>query len=207
MRTWNEEEWIYTHDDIEAYHDSKRVNSHFSLPMPYAERVFSIRITDDGLVTRDPLSPPRFSSKGARVIGGDFGNLVAYKHIKSLHPQAWIWAERYTFTQSPASALWTMSQERFVAALGMEQLIEIQKRAISLDLDPAGKTSGRPDLAVYMPEANMPWRFIELKKKGKDRLSETQRKWLALIADLLGKDAAVEVSLSKFDFSLQFSEE
>lgn len=192
---WDQVSWTYTSADVEAYHDANRINGHFGLPLPHRERVFAIWMNDLGLMARDPKATPRVSAKGNRIIGGDFGNLVAYREIKSRHPEAWIWAERYTFALEAASPTWAEAQQAFVSLLGKDRLAEIQKRAVSLGLNPLGKTSGRPDLAVYVPGGAVPWRFIELKKKSKDYLRENQKQWLTLIADVLGKQAAIEATL------------
>jgi|SRR6185437_8354964 len=193
--TWSQIQWTYTRDDVDAYCDARRINGHFGLPLPHRERVFAIWMDQQGLMIRDPKAPPRLSPKGNPVIGGDFGNLVAYREVKTPHPGAWIWAERYTFTLKAASPSWQGAQDAFVSLLGKDRLLEIQKRALSLGLNPGGKTGGRPDLAVYVPDGAIPWRFIELKKKGKDYLRKNQKKWLTLISEVFGKQAAVEATL------------
>jgi len=192
---WDQVQWTYSRDDVDAYCDHSRINSHFGLPLPHRERVFAIWMDQRGLMVRDPKAPPRLSCKGKPVIGGDFGNLVAYREIKTPHPDAWIWAERYTFTLKPASPSSTDAQDAFISLLGKDRLLDVQKRALSLGLNPGGKTGGRPDLAVYVPGSPVPCRFIELKKKGKDYLRDDQKKWLTLIAEVFGKHAAVEATL------------
>ena len=194
MPAWTETCWTFTDEDVEAYHDATRLNHHFGLPLPYLSRVFSLRMSKDGLVERDPTKPPKMRKSGLRRLGGDFGNLVACRRIKSEHPEAWIWAERYTFTREPASPSWAKDQAAFVAAVGVKRLINVQDRALALGLNPAGKTAGRPDLAVFIPGGQPQWRFIEL-KKGTDTLNARQEAWLELLADVFGKDSAVAVTL------------
>ena len=194
-KLWNEMELPYTDEDVQAYNDTKRVNDHFGLPLPYRERTFLIRISADGLMTRGPDHSPRVSSKGKNVLDGNFGNLVAYRHLKRLYPDAWIWAERYTFTDQPAIRAAVPDQKAFIELLGKERLTQVEKKAKDWKLDPGGKTNGRPDLAVCVPTQTPSWKFIELKKKGKDRLSDEQKQWLELIVGIFGKDSAVEASL------------
>jgi hypothetical protein len=85
-KLWAELTLAYTEEDVQAYYDTNRINDFFDLPLPYRERTFLIRISADGLTTRDPDEPLRVSSKGKLVLDGNFSNLVAYRHLKRLYP-------------------------------------------------------------------------------------------------------------------------
>ncbi len=84
------------------------------------------------------------------------------------------------------------AQREFIRLFGKDCATKIADLAWDADLDPAGKTNCRPDLAVYFPTEEV-WRFIELKipEKG-DTLSLKQEDWLDLFATHLGPASAVE---------------
>jgi hypothetical protein len=70
--------------------------------------------------------------------------------------------------------------------------------ALREGLDPDKNNGGRPDLAVYYPSQEVPWRFIEIKiMETGDKLRTDQIKWLQLFADYIAKEAAVQLELRR----------
>ncbi len=192
MTAWKVITETYTKADLAAFEDPKLINSHFGLPPPYAERVFSISLNHEGKsnVHEAPYRPHYF------------GNTWAYRYIKEQHPDAWIWDERYRFTCKTGSLQdqrMIKAQEEFIRLMGRDRINEIRKMARDKNLEPDSLTDGKPDLAVYFPSLrDVPWKFIEIKlKRTEDKLKPTQIAWLELLSDYFGYEAVVQLNLQE----------
>ena len=180
---WTQQTGVITAEDEFACAAIDRRDKHFRFPLPHPERVFAIWMLPDGRASQEP---------GA----GKVGNYVMLRTIKQESPEAWIWAERYTFTHEPYSPSWADAQAAFIATLGEDRLIEVRDRARAIGLEPGGKTKGRPDLAVIVTGSPIPWRFIEIKRRN-DKLQPGQKPWLKLLAEVFGKQSAIEFYLRR----------
>lgn len=181
----------YSDEDLEAFANPVRTNSHFGLPLPMAERVFSISLNRDGR--------SNVHDAGKQYRSHYFGNMVALRLIKQLHPDAWIWDERYRFTLKNGSSkdeVRRRAQAEFVRIMGAGRIEAVHAAAVEAGLDRGRKMVGMPDLAVYVPDHQPAWRFIEIKMPArKDKLRESQTGWLRLLSCIFGPDAAVEFVL------------
>lgn len=192
--TWTVEEVSFTAEDVAAFENSAEVNRHFGLPFPgpARERVFSISLNEHG---RSNVHDPGKASRPHY-----FGNYVVYRYLRELDPDVWIWDERYRFqtvNEVSRDPRICAAQAKFVELFGQDRILEVQQLALKWGLKPGGKTSSRPDLAVFLPSRNE-WRFIEIKiPERHDRVEETgdQAKWLQLFASYLGSNCAVELRL------------
>ena len=187
MRNTNWTKWLveYSSEDDQAFRDGARIDSHFGLPMNH---VHSLSLRPDGC--------SNVHAAGKQFRTHYFGNMVAYRHIKSLSTVAWIWDERYRFEGQPVAEEMRWAQQRFLERLGKRRMAQIASLARTAGLNPGGKTNGRPDLAVYFPAQEPEWRFIEIKCADRgDKLGEQQKEWLKLFATYLGPESAVELEL------------
>lgn len=190
MNEWRPTRWTipFTAEDKMAFAAPLRVNAHFGLPLPMAERVFSISLNEAG------LSNVHDSRKKFRP--HYLGNTMAFRHIKQNHPDAWIWDERYRFSSKYRNSdkQFARAQKEFTRIMGIDRIQEIDARARNDGFEHGGMTVGRPDMAVYLPGEDAKWRFIEIKMRTTgDRLKPEQEQWLKLLADIFGEDAAVEL--------------
>jgi hypothetical protein len=193
MNTWTKWHAVYTDADETAFRDARRINAHFGLPLPNASRVFSLSLNSDGRSNVHDF--------GKKYRSTYLGNTWAYRYIKSLYPDAWIWDERYRFstkTSFSKDMRILHAQTEFIKLLGADCIKEIRARALSSGLNPDTNTGGRPDLAAHFPGQEVPWRFIEIKipERG-DKLGEKQTDCLRLFASFFGGEGAVELELSK----------
>ena len=179
--------------DIEAFADPARLNAHFGLPLPMTERVFSISLNADGR--------SNVHDAGKRYRPHYFGNTMLLRHIKQQHPNAWIWDERYKFRPIEGSlgdARCLGAQAEFVRIMGQERINAVHAAAVDAGLDNGGKMVGLPDIAIYVPDYQPAWRFIEIKiLDRKDKLRTSQAGWLRLLSRFFGEGAAVECLLVK----------
>ena len=179
--------------DIEAFADPVRLNAHFGLPLPMPERVFSISLNPDGR--------SNVHDAGKRYRPHYFGNTMLLRHIKQQHLNAWIWDERYKFrpiggTFSDDQRL--KAQAEFVRIMGEDRIDAVHAAAVDAGLDNGGKMVGLPDVAVYVPDYQPAWRFIEIKMPERnDKLRTSQAGWLRLLSRFFGEGAAVECLLVK----------
>lgn len=193
MEEWTKWQETYTDDDESAFSDPMRANIHFGLPLPNSSRMFSISLLEDGRTN--------VHGAGKQFRNTYFGNTVAYRYISSLYPNAWIWDERYRFTldenfsKDPGMLL---AQQKFTEKVGRDRILELRRNAIRKGLNPDGKTEGRPDLAVYIPEQKPQWYFVEIKiPERKDKLADRQIRWLRLFSEYFGIESAVVLELRK----------
>ena len=191
MAAWTKWRVEYSGADEAAFADPIRINQHFGLPLPGHEHIFSRSLTEAGL--------SNVHEPGKNFRPHYFGNTMVLRHIKQRHPDAWIWDERFRFTESSAFAKnerIIRAQQEFVRMMGLERIRAIQALAKAAGLDPEDKMVGRPDLAVYFPGERTEWRFLEIKiRKRGDRLRPEQEKWLNLLADFFGPESAIELEL------------
>ena len=183
----------YGADDLEAFKDPARLNTHFGLPLPMPERVFSISLNPDGR--------SNVHDSGKQYRSHYFGNTMVLRLIKSQYPHAWIWDERYKFRRIekiPGDARRRHAQTEFVRLMGSNRIEAVHAAAMEAGLDNGGKMVGLPDIAVYVPDYQPAWRFIEIKIPGRnDKLRTAQTGWLGLLSSFFGPDAAVECLLVK----------
>ena len=193
MNAWTEWRATYKPADVSAFGDAKRIDAHFGLPLPNTDRVFSLSLNAEG------RSNVHENGKGFRT--HYFGNTMVYRYIKSRYPEAWIWDERYRFsfdTTFCRDKSILHAQAEFIRMLGANHIQEIRALAIRKGLNPETNNAGRPDLAVHFPKQKTPWRFIEIKiEENRDKLKEKQVDWLKLFAEYFGREASVELTLSK----------
>ena len=177
----------YSRDDLAAFKDPKRIDNHFGLPM---KDVYSISLRP---------SDGRSNVHDATYRSAYFGNAVAYRDIKIRYPNAWIWDERYRFEGAPKDADMHRMQQLFEEKMGSVAMAQVCERAKEAQLNPGGKTAGRPDLAVYVPGDPRPWRFVEIKRLGWDDVRPNQRMWLELLGSYFGDGSAIVMELSMAD--------
>ena len=185
---WTKQNGSYSIADKVAFCNLARCDSHFGFPLPHPERVFSISVNANGRLIRDPSQP---------VKTGYLGNAVAYRLIKAESPDAWIWDERYHFSRRvsrlPDMAL---AQREFVRLLGEKRIMEVHDLAIARGLNPTHKTGKRPDVAAFLPGRSPECRFIEVKRtETRDTLKPEQEEWLRLLAEVFGRESAIELTL------------
>lgn len=191
MNEWHPARWTvpFTEADEKAFSDPLRVNAHFGLPLPMAERVFSISLNETGLTN--------VHDSGKKFRKHYLGNTMAIRLIKRQHPDAWIWDERFRFALECkfTNKQFAFAQKEFIRMMGADRILEIGSRVKNAGLEPGGKSVGRPDMAVYVP-GDEKWRFVEIKipERG-DELGLEQVKWLQLLSDYFGAEAAVELEL------------
>lgn len=183
----------YGADDLGAFDDPARLNTHFGLPLPMPERVFSISLNPDGR--------SNVHDAGKKYRRHYFGNTMVLRIIKQQHPDAWIWDERYKFRPTRGfigDDRRLHTQAEFVRIIGEDRIDAIHAAAVEAGLDNGGKMIGLPDIAVYMPDGSPSWRFIEIKiPERNDKLRASQTGWLRLLSTFFGREAAVECLLVK----------
>ena len=183
----------YCEADLNAFSDPDRINAHFGLPLPMSERVFSISLHSDGR--------SNVHDAGKQYRPHYFGNTMALRHLKQLHPDAWVWDERYKFRPIEGvlgDARRLGAQAEFVRIMGQERINAVHAAAVDAGLDNGGKMVGLPDVAVYVPDYQPAWRFIEIKMPERnDKLRTSQAGWLRLLSRFFGEEAAVECLLVK----------
>lgn len=191
MKEWQPTRWTvpFTEADEKAFADPLIVNPHFGLPLPMAERVFSISLNEAGITN--------VHGSGKKFRRHYLGNTVALRYIKRQHPDAWIWDERFRFALGCkfTNKQFAFAQREFMRMMGADRIRALGSRIKDAGLEPGGKSVGRPDMAVYIP-GDGKWRFIEIKipERG-DELGDEQIRWLQLLSDYFGADTAVELEL------------
>jgi hypothetical protein len=186
MSDWTTWRATYTAKDEAAFQDPQQVDHHFELPS--LSNVFSLSLDSCG------RSNVHGSGKKGRL--HYLGNYLTYRYVKQIDESAWIWDERYRFAGEPVDSAMLVAQREFASKFGTAQMELIRTEAKKAGLEPGGKTSGRPDLAVHFPSCEIKWRFIEIKMPG-DRLHSPQSEWLRLFARHLGLDSAVVLEFQK----------
>jgi len=193
MSAWSK--WVskYSAADDAAFRDKSRIDIHFGLPLPSPMRVFSLSLNGQGL--------SNVHEGGKQFRSHYFGNYLAYRYLTCHWPDAWIWDERYRFeprADVSTDANICGAQAAFLEKLGIETATEIQRLALDAGLDPGRKTSGRPDLAVWLPREAHSWRFIEIKiPERNDTLGDKQTRWLHLLSNFLGRESVVELEFRR----------
>lgn len=189
MDLWKKVRMNYSESDLRAFNDLARVAEHFRLPLVPPSRIFSRFLDGEGCV-RAPMRRMRRS--------GAFAHLFAFREFAASEEEIWIWNERYWFSTAPAPvACMVRPQQIFQEKFGLEQLKRIGEAATRRGLFQTCKTGpGLPDLAVFVPGGDRPWRFVEIKMPGRgDGLSDEQRRWLELLTEVLGSESVIELEL------------
>ena len=193
MSEWQPTRWTapFTEADEKAFADPLIVNSHFGLPLPMAERAFSISLNEAGLTNvHNGGFRPHY-----------FGNTVAMQYIKQRYPDSWIWDERYRFAATATriqNRQFKRAQDHFIRIMGDSRIREVVARGKAIGLDPGGREIGRPDVAIYCPNEKIQWRFMEIKISSRgDKLRPIQEQWLRLLSDIFGEGASIELELVK----------